>query len=266
MILVAGDTMLDRYLWADVHRISPEAPVPVATVHRIEERLGGAANVAANVQAMGSLVVEVYGQQPAPIVKIRVIGKNQQMLRIDFDSPQVAIKPVDLPGHDTPVAIFSDYGKGALRGVEALLPACRADIILVDPKGFDYAKYKGAHLIKPNKDEMREIVGGWHTPEQLDTKAQNLRTNLGLQGLLLTLAGEGMTLYDAEGKFHVPAATQEVYDVTGAGDTVIAAFACALDRGYSWREAVPIANKAAGIAVGHFGTYVVQESEVFPDE
>ena len=263
MILVCGDTMIDRYLWADVRRISPEAPVPVATVHRIEERLGGAANVAANIAAMGSRVVEAYGQQQAPIVKIRVIGKNQQMLRVDFDSPQVPITPADLPPHDTYITLFSDYGKGALAGIQSLISALHGSIILVDPKGFDYDRYRGADLIKPNSDEMRELVGGWHTQEQLDTKAQNFRRDMDLQGLLLTQAAEGMTLYDAEGKFHVPAEAREVYDVTGAGDTAIAAFACAIDRGYTWRDATRVANRAAGIAVGHFGTYVAKESEVF---
>jgi len=262
-ILVCGDAMIDRYLWGNVTRISPEAPIPIARIERIEERPGGAANVVENVRALGSVVRGVFSPSEAPVVKIRVIGKNQQMLRIDFDSPQIPISADAIIADMASTVIFSDYGKGTLLEVHKLIEVCRGRTILVDPKGFDYERYRGAHLIKPNKDEMKELVGGWFTEDQLTVKAQNLREELRLKGILLTRAAEGMVLY-MEGVTHsIEAQAADIYDVSGAGDTTIATFAVALDRGYSWLDAARYANKAAGIAVGHFGTYVVNEKEVF---
>lgn len=261
MILVLGDAMIDRYLWGDVTRISPEAPVPVAKIYKIEERHGGAANVLANVEAMGSKAIGVFGTDQPPVVKIRVIGKNQQMLRIDFDCWQTPIQPTEIPKEPN-IIILADYGKGTLSQIEQLMPLFNGTI-LVDPKGFNYERYRGAHLIKPNLDEMKELVGGWLTEAQLVEKAQNLRAELGLKGILLTRASAGMTLFMEDEVENITATPQEVFDVSGAGDTAIAAFACALDRRYDWYAAAKCANKAAGIAVQHFGTYVVSEKEVF---
>lgn len=266
-VLVLGDQMIDRYLWGDVTRISPEAPVPVNRVERVEERAGGAANVLLNIRGMGSAAHGWFGLEQPPIVKIRVIGKNQQMLRIDFDMEQ---KPIERHwvwtlSEGCKVVVFSDYGKGTLSDIKPLIDAAlsRGCKVLVDPKGFDYERYRGAHVIKPNKDEMKELVGGWSTEEQLTKKALKLREDLNLEALLLTRAAEGMTLYTAEGAHSFPSEAQEIFDVSGAGDTAIAAFAVALDHGHDLPTAAKYANKAAGIAVRHFGTYVATEEEVF---
>lgn len=267
MILVCGDAITDRYWHADVTRISPEAPVPVAKVIRTEEREGGAANVLNNVRAMGASAVGLFSRSPEPIVKIRVIGKAQQMVRIDFDQPQEPISEAEFATlmPDTSLVIFSDYGKGGLRNVDALIEIAKVagKRVLVDPKGHDYTRYRNADVVKPNLDEMRELVGGWSTEEQLEQKAMRLRLDTHIKAILLTRAAAGMTLYTDGGAFSIPSAAKEVYDVSGAGDTAIAAFAVAMTMTNDWLTAAHYANKAAGIAVSRFGTAVVSKEEVF---
>ena len=287
-VLVVGDVMLDRYWYGDVERISPEAPVPVVRIQREEYRLGGSANVAFNVFSLGAKVslLSVVGEDEASqqleallsktgiepflgrdadlktTVKLRIIGRQQQLLRADFEAkPQKEILASQTERFAQLVnthqaVLFSDYGKGGLAHVkdmidQAGLAKCP---ILVDPKGTDYSRYEGASVITPNKSEMQEVVGIWHNEEELKLKAQNLRQSLNLQAVLVTRSEEGMSLFDKEGDFHVKAQAREVFDVTGAGDTVIATLASLMACGFSIREALPWANKAGGIVVGKFGT------------
>ncbi len=287
-VLVVGDVMLDRYWYGDVERISPEAPVPVVRIQREEYRLGGSANVAFNVFSLGAKasLLSVVGEDEASqqleallsktgiepflgrdadlktTVKLRIIGRQQQLLRADFEAkPQKEILASQTERFSQLVnthqaVLFSDYGKGGLAHVkdmidQAGLAKCP---ILVDPKGTDYSRYEGASVITPNKSEMQEVVGIWHNEEELKLKAQNLRQSLNLQAVLLTRSEEGMSLFDKEGDFHVKAQAREVFDVTGAGDTVIATLASLMACGFSIRDALPWANKAGGIVVGKFGT------------
>ena len=296
-VLVVGDAMLDRYWFGAVDRISPEAPVPVVRVNREEERLGGAANVALNVQTLGTqatLLTVVGDDEPArklrgllehqgvrallgndpklyTIVKLRVIGRAQQLIRVDFenqpDHEVLAAMLTDfereLPQHDA--VLFSDYGKGGLEHIPKMIRLARdaGKPVLVDPKGSDYARYAGASVITPNRAELAQVVGAWHSEAQLHDKAQRLRQELGLTALLLTRSEEGMSMFDAAGHTQVPAQAREVFDVTGAGDTVIATLAAMLACGLTLREALPIANRAGGIVVGKFGTASVTYEELF---
>jgi D-glycero-beta-D-manno-heptose-7-phosphate kinase len=296
-VLVVGDAMLDRYLFGDVERISPEAPVPVVRVTREEARLGGAANVALNIKSVGAnaTLITVVGNDEAAgklqqllqdqgvdailgkspnlytCVKLRVIGRAQQLVRVDFenqpDHEVLADMLADysrvLPQHDA--VLFSDYGKGGLAHIPRMIELARAagKPVLVDPKGIDYARYAGATVITPNRSELSQVVGGWSTEEQLQARAQALRESLRLDSLLLTRSEEGMSLFDASGQVRVTAKAREVFDVTGAGDTVIAIMAALLACGVSLREALPIANRAAGLVVGKFGTATVSYEELF---
>jgi D-glycero-beta-D-manno-heptose-7-phosphate kinase len=296
-VLVVGDAMLDRYLFGDVERISPEAPVPVVRVTREEARLGGAANVALNVKSIGASatlvtvvgsdesagklqqllqdkgVTAILGKDPNlyTCVKLRVIGRAQQLVRVDFenepDHEVLADMLTDyarvLPEQD--VVLFSDYGKGGLAHIPRMIELARAagKPVLVDPKGIDYARYAGATVITPNRSELSLVVGGWSSEEQLETRAQALRESLHLDSLLLTRSEEGMSLFDAFGHTRVAAKAREVFDVTGAGDTVIATMAALLACGMSLREALPVANRAAGLVVGKFGTATVTYEELF---
>jgi rfaE bifunctional protein kinase chain/domain len=297
-VLVVGDAMLDRYLFGDVERISPEAPVPVVRVTREEARPGGAANVALNVKSLGAnvtLVTVVGNDEPAAkleqllqargvecllgkdphlytCVKLRVIGRAQQLVRVDFESRPDHEVLGDLlgdfarvlPRHDA--VLFSDYGKGGLAHIPRMIELARAagKVVLVDPKGLDYTRYAGATLITPNRSELSQVMGGWIDEAQLEARAQALRQSLRLDGLLLTRSDEGMSLFDAAGHLRVAAKAREVFDVTGAGDTVIATMAALLACGMDVREALPIANRAAGIVVGKFGTATVSYAELFP--
>jgi D-glycero-beta-D-manno-heptose-7-phosphate kinase len=296
-ILVAGDVMLDRYWFGDVSRISPEAPVPVVRIERREARLGGAANVARNAAALGAHagLLGIVGADEAgaeveqllqgggihsylkhdnaisTIIKLRVIGRQQQMVRIDFEEPPsdavlrnklVQFKTL-LPEYD--VIVLSDYNKGGLVDVAEMIATARAagKIVMVDPKGDDFSPYKGATVLTPNKSELKRIVGSWNSEEQLVSKAQNLRAELSLDALLLTRSEEGMTLFTDEGIFNVHASAREVFDVSGAGDTVIATMAAMLGSGAGWQEAVETANRAGGIVVGKLGTATVTRDELF---
>jgi rfaE bifunctional protein kinase chain/domain len=298
-LLVAGDVMLDRYWFGEVSRISPEAPVPVVKVERTEERLGGAANVARNAAALGAGValLSVVGDDEAAAsldrlvaadriaaslrrdasisttVKLRVIGRQQQLLRIDFETPPsrevLADKLADfssrIESHD--VVILSDYGKGGLTHVEAMIERARAagKLVLVDPKGDDYARYRGANIVTPNRAELREVLGRWKSEADLAERAERLRQALALDALLLTRSEEGMTLFWDKGVVHEPTQAREVYDVSGAGDTVIATLGVMLGAGADLPEAVHVANHAAGIVVGKLGTAVVHPDELVAD-
>ena len=296
-VLVVGDVMLDRYWFGEVSRISPEAPVPVVKVERVEERPGGAANVARNAAALGAHVslLSVVGRDEAgsslrrllkrdriisklhtdrglkTTVKLRVIGRRQQLVRLDFETPPsheaLASKLRDfrqlLRRVDT--VILSDYGKGGLTHIVNMIRMARAagKAVLVDPKGDDYSRYRGATLITPNRAEFREVAGGWKSEGELTRKARELMRRLQVRAMLITRSEEGMTLYRAGERLHVPAQAREVYDVSGAGDTVIATLGVMLAAGVDLDEAVRLANRAAGIVVGKFGTAVVRPDELF---
>jgi rfaE bifunctional protein kinase chain/domain len=296
-VLVVGDVMLDRYWFGEVARISPEAPVPVVRITRMEERPGGAANVARNAAALRAhvrLLAVVGKDEPGQAlahllaaegvqaqlttdatldttVKLRVIGRQQQVVRIDFEkSPAAAALEAKLADYeaaltDSGVVILSDYAKGALAHVDRMIQAARAvgKVVLVDPKGDDYEKYQGATLLTPNRAEFREVVGSWKSEADFVARAQRLREALGLSGLLVTRSEEGMTLVLRDEVVHVPAVAKEVFDVSGAGDTVIATLGVFLAAGGTLQEAVRWANRAAGIVVGKLGTAVVSPDELF---
>ena len=294
-LLVVGDVMLDRYWFGEVNRISPEAPVPVVKVERVEERLGGAANVARNAASLGAVtaLLSVVGNDEAgrtlgrlleegqidaalhvdrdidTIVKLRVIGRQQQLLRIDFETEpsheilQAKLADFERRVVDSDVVILSDYGKGGLIHVAEMIRIARAHDkpVLVDPKGDEWGKYAGATVITPNRSELKQVVGSWKTDEELATKARKLRGDLGLEALLVTRSEEGMTLF-ADETYHQPALAREVFDVSGAGDTVIATLAVMIAAGSDWAEAIRVANIAAGIVVGKLGTAVVARQEL----
>jgi D-glycero-beta-D-manno-heptose-7-phosphate kinase len=296
-VLVVGDAMLDRYWHGAVERISPEAPVPVVKVVREEERIGAAANVAYNVSTLGaqaSFLGVVGDDEPGhrleslligtgirthlkrdpglrTTVKLRVIGRQQQLLRMDFENEpdhEVLALQTEAFAHLLPqqdAVLFSDYGKGGLAHIPAMIESARASgkPVLIDPKGSDYTRYRGASVITPNRAELQDVVGRWHGEEDLNQRAHRLREELGFGALLVTRSEEGMTLFDAQGQFTVKAQAREVFDVTGAGDTVIATLATMVAAGLSLREAVPIANRAGGIVVGKFGTATVSYEELF---
>jgi rfaE bifunctional protein kinase chain/domain len=257
VILVCGDFMLDQYWFGEVTRISPEAPVPIISVKRTEEREGAAANVAKNVEAMGVLCRAEFGSQEKRVTKIRLMSRGQQTMRVDFDHPQKPITRLDLSC--IKVAIFVDYGKGSLDYVRSLIQEAKSAgvKVLVDPKGYDYERYRGADVVKPNMDEMRVMVGGWKDEHDLTMKVQKIRLEADIGAVLLTRSSEGMTLYDVHGAKHIPAVAEEVIDVTGAGESAIAALGVGLHRGLSLEEASLLANKAAGIKVGMFGPCAV---------
>lgn len=296
-ILVVGDVMLDRYWFGEVNRISPEAPVPIVRVERREERLGGAANVALNAAALGARIglLGVVGQDEAgdtieqklsesdiasylnrdteisTIIKLRVIGRQQQLLRIDFEAPPTAavlrnkLTQFNALLQHFDVVVLSDYAKGGLMDVAAMIAAARqaGKYVLVDPKGEDFSRYAGASILTPNKSELRHIVGSWSNEPELTAKAQQLRNSLALEALLLTRSEEGMTLYTDQGVITTPAMAREVFDVSGAGDTVIATMAVMIGAGMPVAEAVTIANRAGGIVVGKLGTATVSKDELF---
>jgi rfaE bifunctional protein kinase chain/domain len=296
-VLVVGDAMLDRYWFGAVERISPEAPVPVVRVEREEERLGGAANVALNVRSLGvqAALMSAIGDDREgarmlgllaragvrarvttdprlrTIVKLRVIGRAQQLVRVDFDQAPPPASLGDLmEGFEQEVkgceaVLFSDYGKGGLSQLPRMIELARAagKPVLVDPKGNDYERYRGASVITPNRAELAQAVGGWSDEPTLHKRARALREQIGVGALLVTRAEEGMSLFDEQGHLHVPTEAREVFDVTGAGDTVIATLAAMLAAGVELRTAVVHANKAAGIVVSRFGTASVTYEELF---
>jgi rfaE bifunctional protein kinase chain/domain len=295
-ILVAGDVMLDRYWFGDVERISPEAPVPVVKIARSEERPGGAANVARNAAALGAhtTLVSATGLDEAgatlerllaadrvrssfhrdaanpTIVKLRVIGRQQQLLRIDFETaPSHEVLATTLADYERLLAendlvILSDYGKGGLAHIATMIERARGagKPVLVDPKGDEWARYRGATAITPNRTEFRHVVGRWKDAQDMARRAQALRDELDVDAILVTRSEEGMSLYTAAGADDIPAVAREVYDVSGAGDTVIATLGVLLAAGADLASAVRIANEAAGVVVGKLGTAVVTPDEL----
>ena len=295
-VLVVGDVMLDRYWFGEVERISPEAPVPVVRVARSEDRLGGAANVARNIVALGAhaTLAGVIGSDEAgrsirglagqagieellvedasapTTMKMRVLGRQQQLLRVDFEAgpgepclTSLRSRVIDqIAQHD--IVVLSDYAKGALNHVEQFIQAARtAGVpVLVDPKGHLYRRYRGATLVTPNRVEMQEAVGRWQTEDELQERAQHLRAELELEALLVTRSDQGMTLFTQDGRQHTDAQAHEVFDVSGAGDTVLATLAVARAAGLPWFQAVLLANRAGGIVVGKLGTSVVTAEEL----
>ena len=287
--------MLDRYWFGDANRISPEAPVPVVRITRSEDRLGGAANVAVNIAALGAQaqLLSVIGCDEAgesverilhenkiiphlhrdaeikTTVKLRIVARQQQMLRADFENrPTTAVLANHLSEYENiinnvDVIVLSDYGKGGLDHITQMIGLARAKNIpiLIDPKGNNYDRYKGATLITPNRAELAQVVGEWTSEEDLIERAQNLRQKLALEAILLTRSEEGMTLFTANGQTSVPAQALEVYDVSGAGDTVIAVMASMIATGQSLEESMRIANRAGG----KLGTATVSYDELFTD-
>lgn len=298
-VLVVGDVMLDRYWHGDTGRISPEAPVPVVRIGREELRLGGAGNVALNLARLGvktSLIGVVGGDEAGGVVrrlcdeaginarlvddagrptiaKLRVISRNQQLIRLDFEEPferSAGFDRRDLRDvfetalADADAVICSDYGKGTLDEVQALIAAAGAagKPVLVDPKGDDWSRYRGAGLITPNWSEFEAAVGAIADEAELAERAHALRNRLSLRALLITRSERGMALFSGDGDGHLPAHAKEVFDVTGAGDTVIALMAAGLAVGETLVDAAQLANLAAGVVVGKLGTATVSPAEL----
>lgn len=295
-VLVVGDVMLDEYWFGQVERISPEAPVPIAHIQRREYRAGGAANVAHNIAAMGgqATVLGVVGTDASgaqlrhavtqarvtdaliessdcpTIVKLRILGRQQQLLRADFETliAGTALTALAqqfealLASHD--VLVLSDYAKGTLAQIAPLIAAARARgmPVLVDPKGTDYARYTGASLLTPNRAEFKLLAGAWADEAELTLKAQAFVNTLKLDALLITRSDEGMTLFTASDRLHAPSLAQDVYDVSGAGDTVIATTALMMAAGVDLHQAVRFANAAAGVVVKKVGTSTCSLAEL----
>lgn len=296
-ILVVGDVMLDRYWFGEVSRISPEAPVPINKITKIENRPGGAANVARNIASLGGNVtlLTVIGADEAgdtleqllkqenvntlfkrdntisTTVKLRVISRNQQLIRIDFED-QPSFEALGKTSDDYSsvikefdMIVLSDYAKGGLTHIKNLIDIANANNkpVLIDPKGSDYLKYSGATIITPNRSELRDAVGNWNSEKELEQKAFALKNQLGLKYLLLTRSEEGMTLFSENNQvINYPTIAQEVFDVSGAGDTVIGSLALMLANKFAIEDAVGIANIAAGIVVGKLGTATVSIKEL----
>jgi len=296
-VLVAGDLMLDRYWYGQTGRISPEAPVPVVHVSGTEERPGGAANVALNVAALQGRaeVVGLTGDDAAAdslqhsllnrgvscrlhrvaghptICKLRVLSRRQQLLRMDFEEPFASpdraalLDPFGDALADASVVILSDYAKGTLSETPAMIAAARAAgcTVLVDPKGTDFSRYAGADVVTPNRAEFEAVAGPCADPETLEARARDVLRDHDLGALLITRGEHGMSLIPADGHAaHLPAHAREVYDVTGAGDTVIAVLGAALAAGAELPVATALANVAAGRVVAKVGTATVTEAEL----
>ncbi|GEA05610.1 bifunctional protein HldE [Alteromonas sp. KUL42] len=296
-VLIVGDLMLDRYWSGGTKRISPEAPVPVVNVSGTEDRAGGAANVAVNVATLGAKVtlLGMCGDDENAkilkeklhsydinceffpvtgfdtITKLRVMSRNQQLLRLDFEKSfeqadksnleQAFDKALD----SVDVVILSDYAKGCLSNPQVLIEKARSKgkRIIVDPKGSDFAKYTGASVITPNMDELQGIVGQVDSEEALVEKAQSLKKELALSAMLVTRSEDGMTLFEEDNtEFHLPAKAKEVYDVTGAGDTVVSTLAVAIACNLPLQAACVLANLAASVVVGKLGTSTVTNTEL----
>jgi D-beta-D-heptose 7-phosphate kinase/D-beta-D-heptose 1-phosphate adenosyltransferase len=296
-ILVVGDLMLDRYWHGDTSRISPEAPVPVVKVGEIEERAGGAGNVALNIAALGAnaAVIGLTGQDEAAdalartllkagvechferlagfptVTKLRVLSRHQQLIRLDFEDGFPGHDPAGLVQRfrehiaDADVVVMSDYCKGALRAAGQLIDIARnaGKPVVIDPKGNDFSHYRGATVITPNMSEFEAVVGPCADDEEVVAKGEALREQLQLDALLITRSEKGMTLLErGREPLHIPTKAREVFDVTGAGDTVVSALAAALAAGQSLREATVLANIAAGVVVGKLGTASVTVPEL----
>ncbi len=296
-VLIVGDVMLDQYWFGAVERISPEAPVPIVTVNNGERRGGGAANVALNVvnlgakctllsivgddahadeleqmlRSVGIEVVFVKASDYQTTVKQRVISRNQQLIRLDFEqrpSQQLLDRCFEHYQDlikDADALIFSDYGKGSLDKISTMIDLARDNKlpVSVDPKGKDYSRYRNASLITPNLNEFEQVVGGVVDDAQMDVRAQKLVQDLNIDQLLITLSERGMKLYKKDARIHYsPARAREVYDVSGAGDTVIACLGTLLASELETDAILEIANAAAGVVVAKLGTAVADVSEI----
>lgn len=296
-VLVAGDVMLDRYWQGPAGRISPEAPVPVVKVEGDEYRAGGAGNVALNAAALGAqaTLVGLVGEDAAAsllaerltasgvrcafarvpgsrtITKLRVLSRHQQLIRLDFEDGFGACDGNGITSRfedvlpDVDAVVLSDYAKGALRQASALIGAARGRglPVVVDPKGRDFVRYRGATLLTPNQSEFEAVVGPVADDADLVSKGEHLRDDLALTALLVTRSEKGMTLLErGHAPVHLPTRAREVYDVTGAGDTVVAVLAAALAAGETMRDAVALSNLAAGVVVGKLGTATVSPAEL----
>lgn len=296
-VLVVGDVMLDRYWHGPTSRISPEAPVPVVKVEHVEERPGGAANVAMNIASLGaeSRLVGLTGIDDAArvlsasltgvnvqcdfvsvpthptVTKLRVLSRNQQLIRLDFEEGFEGVNPE--PMHERiqqalpkiGALVLSDYAKGALASVETMIKLARdAGVpVLVDPKGTDFSRYHGATLLTPNLSEFEAVVGKCKSDDEIVERGTALMQKHALSALLVTRSENGMTLLQpGKDPFHMPTQAQEVFDVTGAGDTVIGVLAAALAAGNSLEESCFLANAAAGVVVGKLGTSTVSPVEL----
>jgi D-beta-D-heptose 7-phosphate kinase/D-beta-D-heptose 1-phosphate adenosyltransferase len=295
-VLVVGDAMLDEYWFGDTQRISPEAPVPVVRTERTEQRPGGAANVALNLARLGvrtRLAAIVGADERAatlgrllaqeqvdcrfrqvadrPTVhKLRVLSRNQQLIRLDYEESLASHGPAFAAGCADAIAaadivILSDYGKGTLSDVESLIAACRhaGKRVLIDPKGVNFERYRGATLITPNRREFEAVVGPWTSEADFEARGENLRAGLDLDALLVTRGSHGMTLFAAgEPPVSLPAEAREVFDVSGAGDTVIALMAAGLGQGFDFEAAAALANLGAGLVVRKIGVASVTPAEL----
>ncbi len=296
-ILIVGDLMLDRYWSGPTGRISPEAPVPVVKIDGIEDRPGGAANVAMNAAALGAKVtlMGLTGQDQSAdllqeklsalgvicdfvripeydtITKLRVMSRNQQLIRLDFERSFANADKSELQHRygqsleEIDLVILSDYAKGSLSQVGDLITLARAANlpVIVDPKGDDFSKYYGATLLTPNMSEFQAIVGECEDEESIVQRAEKLAQQYAFKGLLVTRSEKGMTLLEAgKQELHFPAKAKEVYDVTGAGDTVISTLAVAYAVGCQLPKAAAMANEAASIVVGKLGTSTVSVGEL----
>lgn len=296
-VLVAGDVMLDRYWFGDVERISPEAPVPVVSVTENTERLGGAGNVALNVTSLGGrcTLLGIIGDDEAgetaertakdagvqhkfivdPLaptsIKQRIISRNQQLIRADFEgqpndeSTRLLVEEIaeSLNAHD--VLVLSDYGKGSLKMVEKILTVAKQHKtpVLVDPKGSDFSRYSGATMITPNLNEFELVAGKIGDDSDFEAKAMDLIRTYNVQQLLVTLSDKGMKLFDRDSpSIHSPARSREVYDVSGAGDTVIAVMAMCMAANFDPGDAMSVANSAAGVVVSKLGTATATMQEL----
>ena len=296
-LLVIGDVMLDRYWHGSASRVSPEAPVPVVQVANREDRPGGAGNVALNIAALGSAVrlvgvvgddetgLELYSRLKAAgvycdflqseekptITKLRIISQHQQLIRLDFEKAFEASDIIGLQDKakslvdDSQVMVLSDYGKGALQDINDLIDLGRSRNIpiIVDPKGTDFTKYRGATLITPNLTEFEAVVGGSDNEDEFVNKGLRLVRELNLEAILITRGEHGMTLIRPDSpELHLPARAQEVFDVTGAGDTVISVLAASMAAGDGFADATALANLAAGLVVGKLGTAAISGPEL----
>jgi rfaE bifunctional protein kinase chain/domain len=296
-VLVVGDAMLDRYWFGEVNRISPEAPVPVLAIANSDERAGGAANVACNITAIGAGcdLVSIVGNDDAAIslerllgernvttdfvrdkehvttVKLRLLATNQQLLRADFEQTPGEVVVAGVLDHyrrqlaSADIVLLSDYGKGALRDIELMIAAAneKGIKVLVDPKGRDFTRYRGCTMITPNRHEFEDVVGACPTLDHMAAKAAELLKIIDVAYLLITLSDKGIALFDRNGLvFHQKARAREVYDVSGAGDTVIATVASMLATGADYQEAIHIANAAAAIVVSKLGVATASREEI----
>ena len=299
-VLVVGDAMLDRYWFGEVDRISPEAPVPVLAITDNQERAGGAANVACNIAALGGQceLISVVGNDDAAkslerllsergvttrftrdenhvtTVKLRLLSRNQQLLRADFEqlpdnlSILQAIDSYKNSLENADIVLLSDYGKGVLRDIDQIIDAAKEKGIkvLVDPKGRDFARYRGASVITPNRHEFEDVVGPCPSLDIMAVKAAELLKTIEVSYLLVTLSDKGMALFDVNGLvFQQKARAREVFDVSGAGDTVIGAMAAMLAAGADYEEAIHIANAAAAIVVGKLGVATATVDEILAE-